>query len=926
MAALADAERRESLRLYVPAGLERERTPYLNDDSLKSLAVVQLKDKDYLLPTAVLSEHSPVIRDAIFGQRGDTVPRIQIKGIDDKTFDVIAQYMLTKEAKVNAQNVIDVYHAAYSLKIKPLEVICWNKVFQKDPSERSLPAWVAAKRLNMPNEEQQLYRYITHNFDEISTTDSFLELDPNQLKEILQADVVKADNELSLYKALMRWIHHDCKARQKYARTLVEAIRFQNMTPEQVQDFKDFPICPEVKKCFDISDRIPQLAEIKPDKAREYAPAKETVALPEFGEATRPVASVEPAAAVAPEPRPVLSPPKTDVPAVQTPPQVAAVASPLPQKPKPSEPVVLSIEQQKSILPPPEPEIKKELKGEEKENDASKDKGVTGGKPIKETSEKEIAAEEKKEVEIGLGSEATAKVDQKTEEVEKQEPREKKADSLGKPDARGDNVLTNQKDTSDEKHKDKLKTRTLRAATSEILTASTAAATQTEPTSAATVPLPTVEGAPGKDKKKKKDKDKKRRDKKEKGKDKKSKGKSGKPPKKRSFCPWFGSRKGSKQYKNKAKGGGKSKEGASKDAIRRNEGKPVDASKDRKLKKEGKKGSSREGSSRSRSKEKVERNKGGNEKAVKGGKQKAKQSSKDKLSKERVGKQNSKDKNGGKDKLSSKEKRTKDKHSKHKHSKEKVSKEKSSSRDKNHAGSKSDSFGAGSGGIGKEWDALLPAKKRKDTASVDMPGGDSGGGGLKSGAKRTTSPSSPRKSSSKKTHSSSTHKASGKTSKSSTLPRRRPDKGTTALASGFTEILSAGGGGCAHHRMRSANRLPLGSRRSDLSLVGSKSMLLTVRERRSRRLSKAPHRALTATSHTFDLTVGVLEQIAADRQMDNAVLGGLAADSKDVTREGEEVSIFGDQLADDVATEIHKACRHNRLLIAGKQCCRCPCV
>ncbi|KAK8770145.1 hypothetical protein V5799_013391 [Amblyomma americanum] len=65
-------------------------------------------------------------------------------------------------------------------------------------------------------------------------------------------------SELSLYKALMNWIHYDCKARSKYASSLVEAIRFHDMTPGQVEGFKAFKICPEVQKCFDVSQRIPQ--------------------------------------------------------------------------------------------------------------------------------------------------------------------------------------------------------------------------------------------------------------------------------------------------------------------------------------------------------------------------------------------------------------------------------------------------------------------------------------------------------------------------------------------------------------------------------------------------------------------------------------------------------------------------------------------
>ncbi|KAL1485724.1 hypothetical protein MTO96_010023 [Rhipicephalus appendiculatus] len=239
-------------------GFAKDVSSLASDGMPNSVCVIQLKENDYLLPTAVLCDYSPIIRDTMCVQRGDTIPRIYIRGIDDNTFQVLIEYMRTGHADVNVQNVIDVYHAANSLQMAALETICWNKVFEKEAMERSLPAWIAAKRLNMPNEEKQLFRYITHNFDEISKTESFYELDAMQLKEILRADVIKAEDELALYKAAINWAHYDCKARAKYVSSIMEAIRFQDMTPAQVEALKAIKVCPEVQKHFDVSQRIPQ--------------------------------------------------------------------------------------------------------------------------------------------------------------------------------------------------------------------------------------------------------------------------------------------------------------------------------------------------------------------------------------------------------------------------------------------------------------------------------------------------------------------------------------------------------------------------------------------------------------------------------------------------------------------------------------------
>lgn len=887
MAATAGTVHYDVTRVNGSEGFDKELTQDLKDGHPTSISVVELKENEYLLPTAILCEHSPVIKDAILTQKGYSIPRIHIKGIDDNTFRVIVEFMRGNAAPVNVQNVVDVYHAACSLRMKPLEIVCWNKVFEKEPVERSLPAWIAAKRLNMPDEEKQLYRYITYNFDEIVKTDSFLELDASQVKEILRADVIKAEDELSLYKALMLWIHHDCKARHKYASTLVEAIRFQDMTPAQVEDFKALKVCPEVQKSFDVSNRIPQPGQQKTDRARQYAQAQKMES-PYYGKPAT-AATVATPAAVTSVPRPMglaATTLGTASPAFQAPEQLKAdtatsvQAAPPPQK-QLSEPVVLSLEQQQAVLSPLSPEVKSEVKGEklDKKDEKDKRKGSVTAPEIK--AEKKDAPKEPMPVQEPM----------KTEEGKKHETH-KKRDSVDKPDSRGDKKAGRKhslKDGAGETHKGKKEADALKSATSDAVTASTMPPNMSEPTSATTVPPSTVDSTPSKHKPKKEAKDKKPKSKKEGGKDKK-KGKSAKPPKKKkSFCPWLGSKKGSKQSKqsiDKHKGKGKSKETGSKDAVGRSEGKGLEAGKGSKPK--GKKSSSKEGSTRSRSKEK-----GSKEKAAKGSKEKA--GSKEKSSKEGISKQkHSKEKHGSKEKRGDKDKHR----SKDKHSKEKISKEKSSSKEgkkkdksKKHAGSKSESKEAGGGGGAKKREAHGPSKK-KEKASADAPGGESGGGGGKiRKAKHATSKSRKSESSSKRSHSSSSRaKSSGKSS--ATVPKRRPDKekGRSDLA--LTTKKSDSGGGRAHRRTRSANRLSSAQGGSELSLVGGKSAFQTDRDKRRRRLSNVPHRARSDAAHASDLSVRGLEQNPADRQMVVALFGGLTVDSKGTTPENAAIYSF----------------------------------
>ncbi|XP_077511142.1 uncharacterized protein LOC144121676 [Amblyomma americanum] len=932
--ATAEAEyRRGSTAFSGSGGFSKEIGSLVADGSLNCVAVIQLRENDYLLPTAVLCEASPAIRNAMSTQRGDTIPRIHIKGIDDKTFAVIMEYLRAGDAPVNVQNVIDVYHAATSLQIKPLETICWNRVFEKEPLERSLPAWIAAKKLNMPDEEKQLFRFITHNFEDIAKTDSFYELDATQLKEILRADVIRAEDELSLYKALMNWIHYDCKARSKYASSLVEAIRFHDMTPGQVEGFKAFKICPEVQKCFDVSQRIPQPGQKKSDKGREYAQLHKV----EAGEAGEPTLVTGAGQAVPPMPSAAAVIPPSVHDAVARQPMASAEPAvvgresipvvhaaqppppPPPQQQQPTAPVVLSLEQQANLIPPkPDemPEVKPDIKKE-----ASKDKAAAEKEKQEPKGEKKAdkAAESRKdpskEVKVGPVSEPSLAPKElpKTKDGKRRSSHEKKkSESHEKPDAKGDKKDKKDKKAK-EKHKGKYDIEASKSAPSDgamsptTMPPSTVPATMSDPTSGTTLPASTTGSAASKDKRKQ-GKDKKSKDKKTKSKDKKGKAEKGKK-KKKGFCPWLSSKskstKSSKSAKGKGKGKSKSKESASKDTASRSEAKTTEASKGGKSKgKKDKKGGSKEASSRSKSKEKAGKEKSSKEKAGKGSKEKADKGSKEKSSKEKASKEKHSKEKHSKEKHASKEKHSKDKRSKEKLTKDKASmsqgkkgsgkdkgKKKKHSKEKKSGESKSES--AGGGGTSRTRESRSSSAKAKKP-SVEGVGG--GGGKTKSSSKQSTSKSRRSDHSSKKSHSGSSRgKSSGKSSKTSSAPKRRPEKDKNRSDLGVRTKRSGSGGGAAHRRTRSANRLSSGPRGSDLSLVGGKSTFRTDREMRRRRLSKVPHRARSETPHTSDVSTKGFEHIAADQQLVVAVLGGLAADSKGANLESAAIFSFWPQ-------------------------------
>ncbi|KAL3192409.1 hypothetical protein MRX96_059052 [Rhipicephalus microplus] len=72
---MAEAENGTSMAYNGSGGFAKDASSLVSDGMLNSVCVIQLKENDYLLPTAVLCDYSPLMRDTMSGQRGGHHPQ-----------------------------------------------------------------------------------------------------------------------------------------------------------------------------------------------------------------------------------------------------------------------------------------------------------------------------------------------------------------------------------------------------------------------------------------------------------------------------------------------------------------------------------------------------------------------------------------------------------------------------------------------------------------------------------------------------------------------------------------------------------------------------------------------------------------------------------------------------------------------------------
>ncbi len=150
---------------------------------------------------------------------------IPINGIDAVSMDQIVHYLYTGECKLQSDTAQYLLSASNLLQLLDLRDGCASYMVKQLDVDNCIGIHFFAQAHDCDTLEFQARDVITENFDAVSMSSEFLELNNQNLIEILCYDDILAIEE-EMFESAVRWVNHNPDERQKYLYEVFTNIRF----------------------------------------------------------------------------------------------------------------------------------------------------------------------------------------------------------------------------------------------------------------------------------------------------------------------------------------------------------------------------------------------------------------------------------------------------------------------------------------------------------------------------------------------------------------------------------------------------------------------------------------------------------------------------------------------------------------------------
>ncbi|XP_078595795.1 kelch-like protein 24 [Branchiostoma floridae x Branchiostoma japonicum] len=149
--------------------------------------------------------------------------KIEMGGVSAEALQQLVDYAYTSKINITEENVRPLFEAADMLQFLGVCVKC--EVFLQDRlnEESCLGIWVLADRVSCTSLSEKAKSWALKWFEELCTTDEFLQLPVHFLKTYISDEGLLAKEERIL-EAIMLWARHDLKQREGHLKELLKCV------------------------------------------------------------------------------------------------------------------------------------------------------------------------------------------------------------------------------------------------------------------------------------------------------------------------------------------------------------------------------------------------------------------------------------------------------------------------------------------------------------------------------------------------------------------------------------------------------------------------------------------------------------------------------------------------------------------------------
>lgn len=122
--------------------------------------------------------------------------------------------MVTLQIRLNEDTIQDVVQAADLLLLTDLKTLCCEFLEGCIAAENCIGIRDFALHYCLHHVHYLATEYLETHFRDVSSTEEFLELSPQKLKEVISLEKLNVGNERYVFEAVIRWIAHDVEMRK----------------------------------------------------------------------------------------------------------------------------------------------------------------------------------------------------------------------------------------------------------------------------------------------------------------------------------------------------------------------------------------------------------------------------------------------------------------------------------------------------------------------------------------------------------------------------------------------------------------------------------------------------------------------------------------------------------------------------------------
>ncbi|XP_078606333.1 kelch-like protein 24 [Branchiostoma floridae x Branchiostoma japonicum] len=162
------------------------------------------------------------------GHRESKEHKVTIHEVNGNAMQLLVDYAYTSKVTITEDNAVKLLEGANFFQIKPVRDACVTFLSDNLHEENCLQMLNTGNMLSCPKLEKKARWCAMEGFAAVSKTPEFISLTKEQLVTLVSSDYLNASEEV-VYTAVMTWINHDTRRRNKDMKELMELVRFPFM-------------------------------------------------------------------------------------------------------------------------------------------------------------------------------------------------------------------------------------------------------------------------------------------------------------------------------------------------------------------------------------------------------------------------------------------------------------------------------------------------------------------------------------------------------------------------------------------------------------------------------------------------------------------------------------------------------------------------